>query len=246
MHRPRGHPAGRLHERDPRSPAQDSKDQHATGTGHRTTVRLTPDRALGAAELSGASDVLRRRAAGLGLTGVQVTPDANGITVSADGDGADPLSRLADPAQLVLRPVAAYAPSGVTVPPRTARARRPGTAPPLAPPTPQRPRRPAPPFPRPAPRRPRHQPRATSAGLSPEMRSCPNCNSSSSPSTARTPPSATTTRARRAVPRSPVAGRRRSTSGTSSPWVRPPSTGATSPRLRLYSTTSGAPAGRSR
>lgn len=80
-------------------------------------MRLTPDRALGAAELSGASDVLRRRAAGLGLTGVQVTPDANGITVSADGDGADPLSRLADPAQLVLRPVAAYAPSGVTVPP---------------------------------------------------------------------------------------------------------------------------------
>ncbi|MFE1876876.1 hypothetical protein ACFW9N_39505 [Streptomyces sp. NPDC059496] len=76
-----------------------------------------PDRTLGAAELSGASDVLRRRAAGLGLTGVQVTPDANGITVSADGDSADPLSRLADPAQLVLRPVAAFAPSGVTAPP---------------------------------------------------------------------------------------------------------------------------------
>lgn len=80
-------------------------------------MRLVPDRTLGAAELSGASDVLRRRAAGLGLTGVQVTPDANGITVSADGDSADPLSRLADPAQLVLRPVAAFAPSGVTVPP---------------------------------------------------------------------------------------------------------------------------------
>ncbi|MFI8391376.1 SecDF P1 head subdomain-containing protein [Streptomyces sp. NPDC085540] len=101
----------------PHSPEQNSKDRRTTGTGPRATVRLVPDRALGATELSGASDVLRQRAADLGLTGVQVTPDANGITVSADGDSADPLSRLADPAQLVLRPVVAFALSGVTMPP---------------------------------------------------------------------------------------------------------------------------------
>ncbi|MFE5556936.1 hypothetical protein [Streptomyces sp. NPDC056544] len=101
----------------PDSPAQNSKDRRTTGTGPRATVRLVPDRVLGATELSSASEVLRQRAADLGLAGVQVTPDANGITVSADGDSADPLSRLADPAQLVLRPVVDFAPSGVTMPP---------------------------------------------------------------------------------------------------------------------------------